>query len=1180
MRRFIDFITQGWFLSLLGIILLALIIWFVGPLIAIADFKPLASDLVRVCIIFVILVAWGLNNLRRQVKEQKNEKQVAESLMEDSIQSGPAAEKANPDEKILTKRLKDAISMLQASNFGKSGKLYALPWYMVIGAPGSGKTTALKNSGLHFPLAEQMGEQPIQGAGGTRYCDWWFTNEAILIDTAGRYTTQDNPKKIETAAWLGFLGRLKKVRPKRPLNGVIVTISIDEIINKTATQKSFQAVAIKQRIQELNNHLGMELPVYVIFTKLDTIAGFNSFFADLDQEDRDQILGFTFPEAKPGMVTDFIDQFSDSYTALSQQLNDRVLQRLSSEANPKKRALIYEFPRQMVGLRKELKGFLQQIFTPNQFEAPILWRGTYFLSSTQDHMTSRWVKGILPTDYVSKPVDVSASESKSFFVHRLLKDVVFAEANLASLSARLRMRYRWIYTSILVLSSVGFGLSLYAWHHSKNLNLSYISQLEQDAEDYQQITNGGLEEPHNWLMLANGLNELRDMPTGYLVDETEHASAQGFGLYQGEKLGAIADSTYLRALETFFMADLSKLLLNHVDLARNDDELLYESLKFYLMLYYPEHMDRESFTLWVNILWDRALPRQSDRPLIDTLNEHLNVALDEQVSPAPISETKVASAREILINTPLDLRIYRRLKNDYFSDNEGQFSVQQVLGKKSEVIFYRRSGRPLDEGIPELFTYSGFHTGFNLQHNKLAQQLADEQWIYGDTLAETLDEERIAEIKAKVNEYYFAEYQTRWDSYLNDLAIQSFATVNRGQTVARLLASSEKPLVKFLNEVRQHTALSEIPAISDDTKQAANELAEEFASSQKGRLERLVPKSVLSQGASLPGQEISEYFEDVNTFINAEEGLPLHNLQQTLEGLDQYFQSLAYSGNLNQAAFETNANDSGSNNALAGLKRAMLEVPSPLNTWFDSIARDTNQVTAVATQSHMNNVWRTEIYSFYERAIQGRYPLLPKSIRDIKLADFTTFFGPGGLLDSYYASYVEPFADTTTTPWRWQKNIGLSSNTLAMFERAQRIKQAYFGDSTEGPSVDFTVKPHSLEQVASGFILETGGNSATYNHGPVRTIALTWPGDVTNQSKIVFNLASRGTPMSARTDGEWSWFRLLDQYAQLAPKNEGDSLLVTFELNGISAQHELKPARTYNPFTSNDIKYFSVPERL
>ena len=1181
MKRFFQLFTQPWFLSLLGVLLLCLIIWYIGPLIAIAEYKPLSAEWVRLSIVFVALILWGLNNLRKKTKTNQATDKLANAIAEDAKPAASKTKKVpSADEQILESNLQKSLGLLQGSGFGKDNKLYKLPWYMVIGAPGSGKTTALKNSGLNFPLQNKLGEAPIQGEGGTRYCDWWFTEEAILIDTAGRYTTQDNPQTKDSEAWLGFLARLKKARPKQPLNGIIVTVSIQDILQKTPTQKALQATAIKQRVQELNNHLNMKIPVYLVLSKLDMVAGFNSFFSDLEAQDREQAWGFTYSQFKAGDISATEEVFNNEFDLLLQRLEDRVLSRLNSEHSPQKRALIYEFPRQMRALKTEILKFVAPIFTPNQFETPIMWRGLYLLSSTQSNMASRWVTGILPPEQCAPPIDIIGIQPKTYFVNNLLKKVIFAEANLATLNDKMRARYRWIYTGLTGCAIAAFSCLAIAWSHSKTLNKDYIHEIEDQLEQYSKIDKKQNTAVRDWHNLTLKLNLLRDLPTGYMLKDSQYTFKQGFGLYQGNKLGEQAETTYKKALESFFMQHLEEMLGEQLELAKNDDERLYEALKFYLMPYHSSKMDTDSFTLWVNILWERQLPNQNKQVLLSELNSHLKTALSEKVSPFPIDDTKVEMARNILIKTPLDLRVYRRLKNDYMDLHPEEFSIKSVLGKKADAMFYRKSGKALENGIPELFTYSGFHRGFNLENIKLSQRLADEQWIYGDKQEEALTEERIKEISSRVNQYYFNEYIARWDEYLNDVAIQSFGTVNRGQSVVQMLASSDQPLVKLLVQIRKHTALSEAPVISDNMKDSANQLAEEFASSQKGRLERLVPKSAGLSNIKLPGSDVTEHFEDLNSYINTEEGLPLLQLQQALINLDDYFQNLAYSENTKQAAFDASKEWKGGSSPVVFVQRAISDAPPQIETWFSSIARDTAQVTAAATQSHMNNIWQTEVVSFYNRAIKDKYPLNPKSKRDVKLADFTKFFCPAGILDSYYAEYIEPFVDTSKHPWRWKKNIGLSTHSLELFYQAQNIKNAYFSDKSGEPEVAFSMKPHTLDHIASGFLLETAGTTIAYNHGPVRNVNVLWPGEKTDLSKIVFSLSSKGTPISARTEGEWSWFRLLDEHSKIERKKESDGLLVTFELDGIASAYIIQPASTDNPYHNKDVQKFSLPTQL
>jgi len=148
---------------------------------------------------------------------------------------------------------------------------------------------------LRFPLAAEMGQSPVAGVGGTRMCEWWFTEDAVLIDTAGRYTTQDSDAAVDRAGWEGFLDLLKRTRVRQPLNGVIVAISLTEIAAAPREERLAHARAIRRRIKEIGDRLAVRLPVYAVFTKADLLAGFTEFFDDLDREKRGQVWGATFP---------------------------------------------------------------------------------------------------------------------------------------------------------------------------------------------------------------------------------------------------------------------------------------------------------------------------------------------------------------------------------------------------------------------------------------------------------------------------------------------------------------------------------------------------------------------------------------------------------------------------------------------------------------------------------------------------------------------------------------------------------------------------------------------------------------------------------------------------------------------------------------------------------------------
>ena len=273
-------------LSILGAIVLAAVVWLAGPLISVGDAQPFDNVLVRLIIIVLIFLAVGGAIAWRILSRRRAAAKIAAAMTETVAEDSDAP--------VLKQKMEDALAVLKRSGKSNARALYDLPWYLIIGPPGAGKTTALVNSGLKFPLAGDNAAMAVQGVGGTRYCDWWFTDEAVLIDTAGRYTTQDSDAKADRRSWLAFLDMLSQNRPRQPINGVIVAISIADVLNLSAKEVAAHADAIRKRLDELHEELKVDFPVYAVFTKMDLVEGFTQYFADLDEAKRQAVWGATF----------------------------------------------------------------------------------------------------------------------------------------------------------------------------------------------------------------------------------------------------------------------------------------------------------------------------------------------------------------------------------------------------------------------------------------------------------------------------------------------------------------------------------------------------------------------------------------------------------------------------------------------------------------------------------------------------------------------------------------------------------------------------------------------------------------------------------------------------------------------------------------------------------------------
>jgi type VI secretion system protein ImpL len=357
--------------------------------------------------------------------------------VDDTAGDGSADQRLAQEMKTLRARFKEAAQTIRSTKFlgpdGQPRPVEELPWYVIIGAPGSGKTTALLNSGLRFPLYTSTSGASVSGVGGTRNCDWWFSEEAVLLDTAGRYTTQQSHRRADGAAWQGFLALLKQFRPIRPLNGAMVTVSVLDLLLWSKQERARYAAHVRMRISEMYAAMGVRFPVYALVTKTDLLAGFTEFFGDMDPQARSQVWGTTF---KLGIDPHWMaPDYARDFAALEQRLGAEMLARLHDESDLQRRAQIYRFPQQFHAMGELLGEFLSQAFGTQVNHQPIMLRGCYFTSGTQEGNPIDRVLGAMQRafnlDRVRVAEGTGMGTGRSYFVTRLLREVILSEEALA-----------------------------------------------------------------------------------------------------------------------------------------------------------------------------------------------------------------------------------------------------------------------------------------------------------------------------------------------------------------------------------------------------------------------------------------------------------------------------------------------------------------------------------------------------------------------------------------------------------------------------------------------------------------------------------------------------------------------------------------------------------------------------
>ncbi|WP_430447418.1 MAG: type VI secretion system membrane subunit TssM [Pseudomonas piscis] len=1167
MKAFFSFVIR-WVIPLLGLIALSLIIWFIGPLL-----EFLVPEGRRWALIIFIFAVWIAYRVFRIIQARRHAAKVLQSLAADTPPDPDSLATAE-ELAALRQRMDEALVLLKKAKLGGDERrnLYELPWYVIIGPPGSGKTTALVNSGLHFPLAAQLGAGAVRGVGGTRNCDWWFTDQAVLLDTAGRYTTQDSHANVDKAAWLGFLDLLKTQRSRRPIDGAFVAISLSDLLLGSEAERAAHAAAIRLRIQELYTQLGVRFPIYLMLTKLDLVPGFMEFFDSLSKEERAQVWGMTFA-LDDGKGSDSpLAHLPAELAALEQRLNERLVERLQQERDPARRDLIYGFPQQFAALKESLQGFLEGVFKPNAFEERVLLRGVYFTSGTQegspiDRLIGAMAQSMnLDRQHLAR----QTGTGRSYFIEKLFSAVAFAERGLVGVNPKVERRRKWIARGALAASVALVLVVGTLWIVSYRANQSYIAQVDQRVAPVRQGVQNLSPAQRDVLAVLPLLNATRNLAGD------APGWAEGLGLYQGDMLEAESASVYRKLLVAVFAPRLMTRIEEQLHSGGNSD-FLYEGLKAYLMLADNEHYDADFIKAWITLDWDQTLSRELPPDQRQALTGHLQALFEKHPPNARLDQRLIDDLRRQLQQLPVAQRVYDRVKRAKLPAGVPDFRLSEAGGRDAALVFTRKSGKPLSEPLSGLFTAKGYREGFLLASVNQAGTLAEEQWVLGRDQAE---QQNVASLAADVRRLYFQDYLRQWDALLADIDFVPITSVAQAADVLRIISGPTSPLKKLLVAVSRETDLQQ----EERLLAAQGQKVEGGVDQLKQRLGSLLGQEQAAGPAAVASEDpVSLHFADLISLVSKGEGEPaaIDGLLADMNAL--YVQVSAMVGASGDALLGEAKNQASAAAARVSLTAA--RQPPVVQGLVKSVVGSTTNTMMGGVRNQLNAAWVSEVVNVYRQSLSGRYPMSPGSSRDATLEDFGQFFGAGGVMDSYFRKYLQPYVNTSTATWSWQpgaaQKLGISPGVLQTFQRASNIRDAFFRSSGgTQPAVRFELKPVEMDANVSQFLLDLDGQQLSYDHGPSRPVAMQWP----NPGSIgVVRLSIMPPSASGRSgitlDGPWAWFRLLEQ-SDLSATNSPDRFNLRLRVDGASISYELRASSAFNPFKSRVLSGFSLPERL
>jgi type VI secretion system protein ImpL len=1162
-----------WLVSLVGTTLLALLLWVFGPFVA-----ALEGWGVRLALVALLLALWAVGNLLLDIRRSRRDAALQEGVTETA--TDPAAAAAAEEAAALREKLQTALALLKKAR-GTRGYLYEQPWYVIIGPPGAGKTTALLNAGLKFPLAAAMGQGAVAGVGGTRLCDWWFTENAVLIDTAGRYTTQDSDAVVDRAGWRSFLELLQRTRPRRPLNGVIVAIALDDIGAAAREERIAHGRAVRRRIKEIEEILAVRLPVYAMFTKADLIAGFSEFFDDLDRDKRNQVWGATFPltrsEAGP------LGGFAAEFRALVESLYNRLFDRLQTERSPDRRALIAGFAPQVASLEAPLAEFLEEAFGGSRLDPAPMLRGFYLTSGTQEGTPFDRLSGLLARSFgidQRRAPSLRPETGRSYFLGRLLQEVIFGEAMLVSerpgAAARRRLlrggAFALAALAVLVIGGLMWHASATSRHNMAAMDAA-LARYEKTAAGLPLDPVGDADLPR----ILSLLDQARALPYGYASGRGS-PSGLDFGLSQRAKLSVGARTVYRHALEWVLLPRLVWRLETQMRGAFDRPDYLYEATRVYLMLGAAGPLDRDLVRAWFALDWQAAYPGPVLAPIRADLTRHLEALLANPLPPIALDGALVAAARATFSRVPLAERVYSRILASGAAQALPPWRPADALGPGGARFFVRASGKPLSDGIPGFYTVDGFYKVLLPALGDVTEEVASESWVLGKTSTIAPDSAAAQQLERDVIGLYEADYAKHWDAMLADLEPVPLRNAAQAAQDLYILGSPHSPLRDLLVSIARQLTLSRPPAASAAGGPIPAAAASPSVAAAAARLKSLLGTPSSGAPAAPPGAAIDARYRALRDFVGNGPGAPIDQTLAQINALQQQLARLAASGT---AAPPPAAG--GGNDPVSLLEAESLRAPPSVARWLTAMAASGSALRSGGARRQVAEAFNASggPAALCRQAVSGRYPFVVSAAEEIPLGDFARLFSPGGLLDGFFNTQLQPYVDTNGGQWRVHPVDGVpapvSPADLTEFRRAAAIRDAFFGAGGNTPSVRLDITPLSLDDGAKQVTLTLGGTTITYAHGAPRATEITWPGPSgTDNVQLAFDPPPKNGAGTLQDSGPWALFRLFGR-GELRRSGSADRYTLTFQSGERQASFEIRAGSVHNPFTPGLLRGFQCP---
>ncbi|WP_295701912.1 MULTISPECIES: type VI secretion system membrane subunit TssM [Helicobacter] len=1158
-------------------LLLSVLFYIYSPLFAFNDIYIFSSALTR---IQVLIVVWLLiffiflyRPLIHLIQSLKNEKHIQYKEIKQEVTKAFRRAKRN-----YFIALNDAKSMWKRKLYLKN-----IPLVIIIGNEGAGKSSFINYANIQYPLSESLTSYK-KFHKSTNNFNLYISQKGALLDTEGNYFAQENFRQtsntdeiaednleknkdflIKKGVWNQFLHFLNTNTFHSKLNGIVLIIDVHAFLQNPKQYEQNVLQYLSKRVSDCEENLGLQLPIYIVFNKIDLLEGMRTYWDIFDESIANKMLGLTLDKNSSKL------ELQNTFTELSNSLLYTFMRRNQSLHSLEDKNLALLFLKQLDVLFALAIDFILQAKEQNAFKNKSYIRGVYFTSAYQENVPRNYLLDAVCEKYeIKKPPAKSATKQnkRSYFVQGLLEHIFLKDAHLSSMIKTSWQTFRLAFGTISICI-FGYVFCTYLIHKTykevdkSHITFNSITSLLANTSSYEHLT---LQEKTELMLHLKAI--LKNYPSLFEKPSIIQYFSLNFS-YQG----------FLPARDFYYAINeevIGKTLLREMEqilLHNTDQTTLIETIYMYQSLYDEAYINKPLLANWVIKNWQPFAKYKIPKDDFITAIEDLAIGNLSHTQPKDTQALHIAKTQ--IMQLEQQQRIYTIMAFRNSLKKQSFFNLKDKVGTAFYMIFEHTD--KLSQ-IDKTYTKDGLMEFLSNLDTNIQTAIKIESWAYNEKMQyQALTEQAQRDLYTHIISIYLNDYKQRWEELLQAISPKQYTDKNNILTQLQILSESTNPLNSLIKIVNDNTHLNDTLLLnyayslglpSSDIKAQFTYISNSF----KDYYDFIGEKSLLlSQIDSFNDIKKQSSTEEIKEILAKDiQNMSAKITEFTKDDTKNIKDKLIY--------ILEGSNDE--TDAFVELKRNTAMLPHALKQYYNEISTLSWNVIEKSTYALLNNAWKKEVYDTFINDISPFYPFNAYSDKSLPLNTFKDFFGNTGTLQSFYTQYLSKIlqkkGNTYVPNPAYSETIKLSAQFISFFNQISNLNSIF--DNNNNLTLNFFIQCLDLSSDFSSLDISYNNQTLHYDHtfNPKIQIIIEQFNSST-ELRLSVNDYYQMPQYNKIYNGEWAWLRFIKDITPA--QNTGNTLY--FENNKQwYFDFSITPNRLELLHLSRILTHFNMPQLI